>query len=129
VAGVELREINRRVAGPGLAVMWRRVNNGIDVWFLPFTFAIMTDRLTIDKAGRVVIPKRLRDKLRLVPGDAFQLESTDEQIVLKPLREESTMFKEDGMWVIKTGKPLTVEDVNAVIESVREERHRQILGD
>ena len=39
------------------------------------------------------------------------------------------MFKKDGMWVIKTGKPLTLEDVNAVIESVREERHRQILGD
>jgi AbrB family looped-hinge helix DNA binding protein len=89
----------------------------------------MTAKLTLDKAGRVVIPKKLRDELHMAPGDAFELESTDEKIVLKPVREEATMFKKDGMWVIKTGKPLTVEDVNAVIESVREERHRQILGD
>ena len=89
----------------------------------------MTAKLTLDKAGRVVIPKPLRDSLRMAPGDSFELKSTDDQIVLKPMREESTMFKKDGMWVIKTGKPLTLEDVNAVIESVREERHRQILGD
>jgi AbrB family looped-hinge helix DNA binding protein len=88
----------------------------------------MLAKLTLDKAGRVVIPKKLRDDLHMAPGDVFQLESTDEKIVLKPVREEATMFKKDGMWVIKTGKPLTVEDVNAVIESVREERHRQIIG-
>jgi AbrB family looped-hinge helix DNA binding protein len=89
----------------------------------------MTAKLTLDKAGRVVIPKKLRDKLHMSAGDSFQLESTDEKIVLKPVREEATMLKKDGMWVIKTGKPLTVDDVNAVIESVREERHRQIIGD
>lgn len=88
----------------------------------------MMAKLTLDKAGRVVIPKKLRDRLHMAPGDAFELESTDDKIVLKPVREEATMFKKDGMWVIKTGKPLTVEDVNAVIESVREERHLQILG-
>jgi AbrB family looped-hinge helix DNA binding protein len=89
----------------------------------------MTAKLTLDKAGRVVIPKKLRDKLHMSAGDSFQVESTDEKIVLKPVREEATMLKKDGMWVIKTGKPLTVDDVNAVIESVREERHRQIIGD
>ena len=89
----------------------------------------MTAKLTLDKAGRVVIPKKLRDELHMAAGDAFELRSADDQIVLKPMREVSTMFKKDGMWVIKTGKPLTVEDVNAVIESLREERHRHILGD
>ena len=96
---------------------------------MPFIFAIMTAKLTLDKAGRVVIPKKVRDKLHMSAGDSFEFTSTDDQIVLKPMREESTMFKKDGMWVFHTGKPLTVEDVNAVIESVREERHRQILGD
>ena len=89
----------------------------------------MTAKLTLDKAGRVVIPKKLRDKLHMSAGDSFKLENVDEKIVLEPMREESTMFKKDGMWVIKTGKPLSLEDVNAVIESAREERHRQILGD
>jgi len=90
----------------------------------------MTAKLTLDKAGRVVIPKKLRDKLHMSAGDAFELKNTDDQIVLKPIRDEApTMFKKDGMWVIKTGKPLAIEDVNAVIESVREERHRQIIGE
>jgi AbrB family looped-hinge helix DNA binding protein len=89
----------------------------------------MTARLTLDKAGRVVIPKRLRDELHLSSGDSLEIESHGDECILRPVREEATMFKKDGMWVIKTGKPLTVEDVNAVIESVREERHRQILGD
>ena len=85
----------------------------------------MTAKLTLDKAGRVVIPKSFRDELHLSAGDSLEIESRGDEVVLRPIREEATMFKKDGMWVIKTGKPLTVEDVNAAIESVREERHRQ----
>jgi AbrB family looped-hinge helix DNA binding protein len=88
----------------------------------------MTAKLTLDKAGRVVIPKSFRDELHLSSGDSLEIESQGDEFILRPVREEATMFKEDGMWVIKTGKPLTVEDVNAALESVREERHRQILG-
>jgi AbrB family looped-hinge helix DNA binding protein len=92
-------------------------------------FAIMTAKLTIDKAGRVVIPKKLRDALHLSSGDSLEIESQGDEFVLRPVREEATMFKEDGMWVIKTGRPLTTEDINAALESAREERHRQILGE
>jgi AbrB family looped-hinge helix DNA binding protein len=88
----------------------------------------MTAKLTLDKAGRVVIPKKVRDKLHMSAGDAFEFKSTDEQIVLKPMREEGRMFKKRGMWVFHTGKPLTLKEVNAVIESVREERDRQNMG-
>jgi len=88
----------------------------------------MTSKLTLDKAGRVVIPKPVRDELQLSSGDSLELKSRGDEIVLRPVRGEPTMFKKDGMWVIKTGRPLAVEDVNAVIETVREERHRQILG-
>ena len=35
----------------------------------------MNTRLVMDKAGRVVIPKPLREELRLEPGDALELES------------------------------------------------------
>jgi AbrB family looped-hinge helix DNA binding protein len=90
--------------------------------------AQMKARLKIDKAGRVIIPKPLRDQMHLSPGDIFQMVGTEDKIVLRPVREEPTMFKKDGMWVIKTGKALTVADADAVIQSGREERHRQILG-
>ena len=99
------------------------------MWEMPFIFAIMTAKLTLDKAGRVVIPKKLRDEFHLSSGDSLEIESHGDEFILRPVREEATMFKEDGLWVIRTGKPLTVEDVNAVIESGREERDRHLLGD
>ncbi len=46
----------------------------------------MSTRLTIDKAGRVVIPKPLREELHLEPGDALELERAGEQITLRPVR-------------------------------------------
>ena len=89
----------------------------------------MTVKLTLDKAGRVVIPKRLRDQLHLSSGDTLEIESHGDAFIVRPVREEATMYKEDGMWVVKTGQPLTLEGVNAEIEAMREERHRHIVGE
>jgi AbrB family looped-hinge helix DNA binding protein len=46
----------------------------------------MKTRVTIDKAGRVVIPKPLREELQLEPGDSLEMESAGEQITLRPVR-------------------------------------------
>ena len=56
---------------------------------MPFILPNMTAKLTLDKAGRVVIPKRLRDKFHLAAGDALELESAGEEIVLRPVRQET----------------------------------------
>ncbi len=57
---------------------------------------------TLDKAGRIVLPKPLRDQLRLGPGDALQLESEGERILLRPLRPKALLRKE--LWVYQ-GEP------------------------
>jgi AbrB family looped-hinge helix DNA binding protein len=88
----------------------------------------MTKRLTIDKAGRVVIPKPIRDKLHLVTGDTIELESSGEQIVLRPVRETTPLAKERGVWVYRAGRSITVADTNAVLRSIRDERDTQNLG-
>lgn len=79
----------------------------------------------------MVIPKAMRDKLHLAPGDTLELESEGEKIVLRPVHEGGTMRKEKGMWVFYSGsgKKISQAETNALIESVREERHRQILGE
>ena len=77
----------------------------------------------------MVIPKPIRDKLRLSPGDSFELESTDEEIVLRPTRQEVSLRKERGVWVAYgTGGPITAEETDSVLRSLREERDAQNLG-
>ena len=63
----------------------------------------MNTRLIIDKAGRVVIPKPLRQELHLEPGDALEIETSGEQITLRPVRETGPLTKEHGVWVFRTG--------------------------
>jgi AbrB family looped-hinge helix DNA binding protein len=49
----------------------------------------MTAKLKVDKAGRIVLPKPVREKLQLAPGDELVLESLDDRITLRlgvPLR-------------------------------------------
>jgi AbrB family looped-hinge helix DNA binding protein len=42
-------------------------------------------RTTIDKAGRVVVPKELRDLLHLQGGEALEIRETDGRIELEPV--------------------------------------------
>lgn len=90
----------------------------------------MDDTITIDKAGRVVIPKKIRDELRLAAGDSLALEFDGERVVLKPAQAAGpTMRKKRGIWVFGGGDArLTQEDVNRVLEEIREERDRRALG-
>ena len=59
----------------------------------------MTTKLTLDKAGPVVLPKPLRDQMQLSPGDTLHLESEGECITLRPVRPKPTLRKECGIWV------------------------------
>ncbi len=42
-------------------------------------------KTTIDKAGRIVVPKKLRDLLGLRAGEALEIHETDGRIELEPL--------------------------------------------
>jgi AbrB family looped-hinge helix DNA binding protein len=88
----------------------------------------MNATITIDKAGRIVLPKQIRDELQLAQGDAIELEASDEQVVLRPARGKGRMYKEQGVWVFDSGRPLSVETVNKTIRRIRNERERRFLG-
>ena len=88
----------------------------------------MTRHLTIDKAGRVVLPKPVRDELQLSPGDALELDSSADQIVLRLVRGTIPLRKKKGVWVFRAGEPLSAATVNQVLERVRQERDRDNLG-
>ena len=88
----------------------------------------MTTKVTLDKAGRVVIPKALRDELNLGPGDALRLEAEGEQIILRPLRGVIPLRKERGLWVYRTGQTLSASVSDDTLRKVRKERDQQNLG-
>jgi AbrB family looped-hinge helix DNA binding protein len=88
----------------------------------------MKTTMTLDKAGRAVLPKRVRDELQLGPGDALEVESSDDQIILRPLRAILPLYKKQGIWVLRAGKPISVETVNETLRKVREEKGRRSLG-
>ena len=82
----------------------------------------MNTRLTIDRAGRVVIPKPLREELHLEPGDSLEMESFGEQITLRPVRGTGPLTKEQGVWVFRSGHPLVASATDEMLEQIRLER-------
>jgi AbrB family looped-hinge helix DNA binding protein len=88
----------------------------------------MNTRLTLDRAGRIVIPKPLREELRLEPGDALEMETTGEQITLRPVRGTSPLRKEHGVWVFRTGQALPATATDDLLKQIREERDLANLG-
>jgi len=88
----------------------------------------MTTQLTIDSAGRVVLPKPLRKELDIGPGDLLELESVGERITLRPVRGGVPLAKEKGVWVFRTGQPLAASVTNDLLEQIREQRDKRNLG-
>jgi AbrB family looped-hinge helix DNA binding protein len=88
----------------------------------------MNAKLSMDRAGRVVLPKPIREQLQLEPGESLEIESFEDHIVLRPIRQHATMRKELGVLVFDTGEPITAATVQETIQRVRDERSDRALG-
>jgi AbrB family looped-hinge helix DNA binding protein len=86
----------------------------------------MSSTVSIDKAGRLVLPKPLRDKLGLEAGDTLAIESQGDAITLRPIRLEPSMAKKQGIWV-HNGQLPTEFDVVEFIDQEREKRAWEFL--
>jgi len=83
---------------------------------------LMNTTVTLDNAGRVVIPKTVRDALRLAPGDTLALESDGDRMTLRPVRSASALRKEHGIWVFRSGRKLTAAETDEALERLRQMR-------
>ncbi len=86
----------------------------------------MASKTTLDRAGRVLIPKVLREELHLGPGDRLQVESHGEQITLRPVREKALLRKVKGVWVYQ-GEPANAS-IPDLIDRQRKQRSRENAG-
>ncbi len=73
----------------------------------------------IDRAGRLVLPKPIRDLMGLSPGTRFEIYERDGEIRLVPLPEAPTLEKRDGVLVVTSGDPLPEEDWTSRIRAAR----------
>jgi AbrB family looped-hinge helix DNA binding protein len=79
-------------------------------------------RATIDAAGRVVIPKSLRDALGFAPGTELELTTDGDRLEVATAPVEVEVIEKDGVPVLvpeKPQPPLTVEKVRELIERGR----------
>lgn len=89
----------------------------------------MNAKLSMDRAGRLVLPKPVRQQLQLEPGEsALELESFEDHIVLRPVRGNAPLRKKQGIWVFRGGAPLKASVVDETIRSGRKEREQEVLG-
>jgi AbrB family looped-hinge helix DNA binding protein len=93
----------------------------------------MSTIVTIDKAGRIVVPKELRDELHLVAGTPLQIERSGDGLTLLQASNEAHLEIVNGTPLVfpatSSNKPfLTTEMVNEIIAQGRMERMRRTLG-
>ena len=84
--------------------------------------------MKIDKAGRIVLPKLVRDELQLSPGDSLEVDSSEERVILRPVRGNARISKKQGVWVKNAGAPLSEDVVEKTTQQVRREREQSFLG-
>jgi len=86
--------------------------------------------IQIDKAGRVVLPKPLREQFNLLPGDKLRLSVEGNGFRLEPT-DTGGQFVRKGSVLVFTGcfsEPITTAQVNELIEQDREGRIKTATG-
>ena len=79
-------------------------------------------RASIDRAGRVVVPKALRDALDLRPGTMLEVTQEDGRLVLEPTPVPMRLVRRGKGLVALPTKPiprLTAAQVRAVLDAGR----------
>ena len=88
----------------------------------------MKTQVIVDTGGRVLIPKELRNRLRVEPGDLLEISELGGQITLKPMRQSMPLEKQHGFWIY-TGQRQSGEtkSIKALIFNDREARINILL--
>lgn len=74
-------------------------------------------RTTIDKAGRIVVPKRLRDALNMNPGTELEILAVDNRLEIEVPRPRATLVEgPDGRPLVDApdARGLSTQDVRSL---------------
>ena len=93
----------------------------------------MMVKMRIDSAGRVVVPKAVRDRLCLLPGDELEAEVDGDSFNVRRVRGDqdgSELVRKGGIPVFhrKDGEPITLDKAEAARRQAYRERERRVWG-
>jgi AbrB family looped-hinge helix DNA binding protein len=77
---------------------------------------------TIDAAGRIVVPKQLRESLGLKAGTRLEVSERDGAIVIQPASVPMRLVRRGKTVAVEPDQPLptlTAEEVRTILESGR----------
>ncbi len=83
-------------------------------------------KLKIDKAGRIVVPKPLRERLGFRPDTELVAMEQPDGVLLKRVEQRPSMVKVDGLWVHQ-GSAEPGANWERVLEDIREERIASVV--
>ena len=86
----------------------------------------MVMTVSIDKAGRIVVPKSIRERLGLQAGARLELGELRDGMTLKLVSQEPSVVEVDGL-LVHRGEYEGELDLRAAVESHREERIRDLM--
>lgn len=78
--------------------------------------------VTIDQAGRIVVPKAIRERFGLHKNSVLNLEEGPEGIVLKPAGSTTELVRDEQGWLTVRGPLLKDFDIDEAIREARDER-------
>lgn len=84
--------------------------------------------IPIDKAGRVVLPKDLRQELAIKPGDLLRITVRGNEVTLRPTRERSGFVRRGRALVFSSGDGANLLDNETVDSLLTNEREKTALG-
>jgi AbrB family looped-hinge helix DNA binding protein len=79
-----------------------------------------TSQVTVDRSGKIRIPKAIRTRMGLTPGARLEIETHDDsEIRLRPLPETPALIDKAGVLVVRSA---AIGDLDSVEMREREER-------
>ena len=82
-------------------------------------------KIQIDAAGRIVLPRPVRQHFHLEAGALLELEVAEDAIILRPEKHQESLVEERGL-LVHEGEPSG--DLLSIVQAVRERRDRDAAG-
>jgi AbrB family looped-hinge helix DNA binding protein len=81
-------------------------------------------KTTIDAAGRIVVPKALRDQFHLTPGSEIDIESMADGVIIRPADRDASLIDRAGV-LVHHGPNTVGIDIAAFVRQERDSRARR----